>query len=45
MNRFNLEIVRSYVAAIAISALTTGMLAIVTIAPAAGTASGAAGII
>jgi hypothetical protein len=45
MTRFNLEIVRSYVTAIAISVLTTGMLAVVAVAPAAGTASGAAGII
>jgi hypothetical protein len=43
MTRINFEIVRSYVAAIAITAFSTTMLAIISVAPAAG--SGSMGVI
>ncbi len=40
MNRFSFEIIRSYVAACAIATVSTAMLVIVTVAPAAGTSFG-----
>ncbi len=43
MTRMNFEIARSYVTAIAISLFTTGMLTLMSVAPAAGT--GTVGII